>query len=387
MRGLVLVLFLIGMAMATTASAQTEAAGTAEDPLASDDDSVLLDYFAASAEDPLLAEVLAMARADQMATTSSAEILYGTPDDDTIVYGDIVIYANWGSCTGFARWGRGICIFDFLWTDNAYPYYRGVFHQWGAWSAGAVNPLGIGGDPFEGPTWGSDYIYPADLWTEPYIYCGRSGSAYVYVAMSHTFTPACGDGSAHFPADTQMEIRGDGTSAYGAGADHIWGWNNNDTLMGDGGDDVISGMGGADSINGDNGNDFIFAGTCTSGTEWLYGGFNDAGRDWIEDTDTNACQKRLYGGPGDDTLRGSLNADYLSGGAGNDYLNGGGGSNTIYGGTGNDTLCASWTSYCNGEAPVPGDPGVPPGDSCITWCYPAVSCETTLPSDSGTCRW
>jgi hypothetical protein len=77
MRGLVLVLFLIGMAMATTASAQMEPTEAGGDAPTAEDDSSDLEYFAAGAEDPLLAEVLAMARAEEMEAASSAEILYG----------------------------------------------------------------------------------------------------------------------------------------------------------------------------------------------------------------------------------------------------------------------------------------------------------------------
>ncbi|MBN1774147.1 MAG: hypothetical protein JXB32_23005 [Deltaproteobacteria bacterium] len=303
---------------------------------------------------------------------SSTEILYGSAAADTIVYGDIVVYMSLFGCTGFWDIGPGICVFQ---VGSSETNYRGPFRFYDTWSSGSGEPLGIGGDPYEGPTWASDYIYPADLWSEPYIYCGPVGSIYVFVSMDQAFTPACGDGTADFPSDAEMEIRGDGGYVDASGADWIWGWNNDDVIMGDGGGDRLWGRSGADTINGDKGADQIFASnpgdTCTAGTEWLYGGFDDVATDWIQALDNTACQKRFYGGPGNDILRGSPNPDYMYGGDGADTMCGGGGVNYLYGGNGDDYLYNSTSSYCDGGAPAGGDPG----DTC-DHCSTSVSCES-----------
>ena len=362
MRGLSSVLLLTGMLIAVPAWAQTESSGSS-------------DGVSPYGMDPVIDEFLAAIRAGEVGVDSNAEYLYGTPGDDTIVYGDIVIYGPFTGCTGYSRWGRGICIFAR--TDSAVGHYRGTPTSVATWSAGAVNPLGLGGDPWEGPTWRSDRIYAADLYGESYIQCASLGPYTFYVAIDHAFSPACGDGTAHFPSDTQMEIRGDGGADPNGSKDWINGWKNNDTLLGDGGDDEIYGHAGTDVINGDTGGDVIYGGSgepCGSGTEWLYGGFNDAGIDYIFGAPGGACQERLYGGPGNDSLYGTWYADYLSGGDGVDFLKGYGGADYEYGGNGNDALCGP--GDCDGVLPFPGDPGVPPGDTCFALCGTRVSCET-----------
>jgi Ca2+-binding RTX toxin-like protein len=48
----------------------------------------------------------------------------------------------------------------------------------------------------------------------------------------------------------------------------------------------------------------------------------------------------VFGGPGDDDVRGNRGADRLSGGTGRDYLDGGSGADRLFGGGGNDKLQA-----------------------------------------------
>ena len=46
----------------------------------------------------------------------------------------------------------------------------------------------------------------------------------------------------------------------------------------------------------------------------------------------------VFGGLGNDTLRGNVGPENLQGGEGNDYVNGAGGDDYLYGGLGNDTM-------------------------------------------------
>lgn len=78
------------------------------------------------------------------------------------------------------------------------------------------------------------------------------------------------------------------------------------------------------------GNDAI-TGTSKEGN-YLYGG---AGNDTIKG---NKGDDELVGGTGDDKLDGGAGDDYLYGGSGNDTLKGGAGNDDLYGGDGNDTL-------------------------------------------------
>lgn len=117
------------------------------------------------------------------------------------------------------------------------------------------------------------------------------------------------------------------------GDDLIFGTPLRDIIDGGAGDDVIFGMGGQDMICGRAGDDHIddpslfpipfLAPFAAAGGDTHLGG---------EGAD------HLYGGDGDDVLKGEGGVDYIYGGEHNDYLEGGTGSDLIEGGIGNDRL-------------------------------------------------
>lgn len=125
----------------------------------------------------------------------------------------------------------------------------------------------------------------------------------------------------------------------------VYGGAGNDTIRGGQAPDLLYGEGGADSVSGGGGYDTLFGGT---GNDNLHAGFEgaelhgDAGNDLLNLSDDggiaygDAGKDRLitygggalYGGDGDDLLRGSAYMDSLYGEAGND---------TLYGNAGPDT--------------------------------------------------
>lgn len=82
----------------------------------------------------------------------------------------------------------------------------------------------------------------------------------------------------------------------------------------------LFGSPGNDSIKGTKGNDVIFG---FAGDDFLHG---------------NAGNNIIHGGQGDDEIHGGDDASVLFGDAGDDYLRGGTGNDRLFGGEGNDTL-------------------------------------------------
>lgn len=83
------------------------------------------------------------------------------------------------------------------------------------------------------------------------------------------------------------------------------------------------------------------------------------GDDDIESTGCFAVQTWMFGGDGDDRLKGGKGANVLLGGDGNDQLYGGGGTDILIGGkgrdklnagSGSDLLIGGWTDYDGNEA-------------------------------------
>ena len=101
----------------------------------------------------------------------------------------------------------------------------------------------------------------------------------------------------------------------------------NDIIDGAQGNDRIFGLAGDDLLLGHAGNDRIHGG---AGNDQLAGDVNQAG-------DVTSFD-RLWGGQGDDTLRGGDARDWMHGGQGNDTLLGQAGRDVLFGGRGDDTM-------------------------------------------------
>lgn len=122
------------------------------------------------------------------------------------------------------------------------------------------------------------------------------------------------------------------TVTAGAADDHIYGTNHNtegDTIYGGDGDDWLKGYAGDDTIYGQGGEDTIY-------------GYADSGSPGSQsDNDTlygGDADDSIYGGEGNDTLYGEGEHDALYGGAGNDTLIGGVGHDFNSGGDGDDII-------------------------------------------------
>ncbi|MGF1523193.1 MAG: calcium-binding protein [Leptolyngbyaceae cyanobacterium] len=160
-------------------------------------------------------------------------------------------------------------------------------------------------------------------------------------------------------ADERIDaMAGDDIVAAGPGDDILLGGNGDDTLDGGFGFDVIDGGAGIDSTTYDFYSGPIiadlqsgvvsFPGNSTS-TDTLISIENLVGTRGNDTIAGGTDDNRLFGGDGDDVLRGDRNQrsaqdgksggnDYLDGGAGNDRIGGKGGDDTLLGGTGDDHL-------------------------------------------------
>jgi hypothetical protein len=287
----------------------------------------------------------------------ATEYLAGTADDDTIVYGELVVRVMYGQCYYYVSYGPGVCVFE---RDDSIPY-RGALVAVAAWADPDAHPLGIFGDP-SGGGYGADVVYAADQFGESFVTCGSYGGLTWYVAIEHTFHGVglpCSyvTTDATFPEDATLEIWGDGpTVQYGQG-DFIYGWNNDDALQGGGGGDTIHGGGGNDSLYGGFDGDWLYGDSCSlAGTEYFYGGNYDDGADALIGG-TGGCNAEMYGGGGPDWLIGTDYDDVMDGGPGDkDHVEGNGGDDELSGGTGSYDECYG-------------------GDGDYDTCYYSPSCE------------
>ncbi len=198
-----------------------------------------------------------------------------------------------------------------------------------------------------------------------------------------------------------ITFRGNGGNdsiAGGAGDDLLEGGDGNDTFLGGGGNDRIVGRGGDDILSGGDGDDTLIGGegnnaldggagtnsilasaaidTTTKqlriagtsiadeillrpdpsdvykliltlgGIRHRYSLFDIQSGFWIDAgdgddkvvLDTVNLNSTVFGGSGNDAIRGSRAADRIVGGDGNDWIDAGGGSDTVYGGAGNDRI-------------------------------------------------
>jgi Ca2+-binding RTX toxin-like protein len=129
--------------------------------------------------------------------------------------------------------------------------------------------------------------------------------------------------------------------------ENIVGGSGNDTLVGDSalistlfggaGDDLLRGMDGVDSLVGGAGIDTADYSYATGG---LNASLNSTGSITLTvsstDADILSSIENLIGGSGDDIFFGDIGANSLSGGAGNDTLSGGAGADRLSGGLGAD---------------------------------------------------
>jgi Ca2+-binding RTX toxin-like protein len=124
---------------------------------------------------------------------------------------------------------------------------------------------------------------------------------------------------------------------------------------------AVFSQGGVLTVTGTQGNDTISINDSTSGIGVVLNGVDSgysanspatrilvnaaAGNDSVN-TSTANLPTTIYGGPGNDTLVGGVNAGvgnfsngaYIVGGAGDDLIHGGAGNDTLIGGAGNDTI-------------------------------------------------
>ncbi len=133
----------------------------------------------------------------------------------------------------------------------------------------------------------------------------------------------------------------------GAGEDAIYGETGDDLLWGNAGDDLLDGGSGLDVLRGGFGNDLLIAGIGVG--KRLYGdegddrilGSDDGGEDgnFLDDV---FFGDRIFGGDGNDWIRGLGGADIIDGGAGDDDIDGGVHGDYVLGGTGRDRIAGSF---------------------------------------------
>lgn len=156
---------------------------------------------------------------------------------------------------------------------------------------------------------------------------------------------------------------GDGDDLVDSGsaqADHLYGDEGNDDLLGGGGADRVYGGPGNDYCSGGAGDDMFFADPIADGNDRYYGGdgvdtlsyadrtagvtvtlgngMSDDGEPGAEADFTDPTVENVIGGSGTDVLVGNGAGNTLTGNAGDDELFGGAGGDTLLGGGGRDLL-------------------------------------------------
>jgi Ca2+-binding RTX toxin-like protein len=128
-----------------------------------------------------------------------------------------------------------------------------------------------------------------------------------------------------------------GTLVGGAGEDVLTGGSQNDVLRGEAGDDQLDGGRGSDDMSGGDGTDLLRYTTRTARVVVGLGTFADDGEAGERDNARNDIEN-VFGGSGNDELKGDDDRNWLNGGPGNDRLVGNGENDTLEGAEGNDTL-------------------------------------------------
>ncbi len=121
--------------------------------------------------------------------------------------------------------------------------------------------------------------------------------------------------------------------------DTISSGSDSDVVFGGYGDDVVTGEGRGDNLSGNEGDDQIYGGNAPGVFSSIVSYYDDAGLRYdqfgnlLPDDDD-----QLFGGTGQDLLRGSAGHDTLYGGDGDDQLSGGSGLDVLYGDLGSDQM-------------------------------------------------
>lgn len=133
-------------------------------------------------------------------------------------------------------------------------------------------------------------------------------------------------------------------------SDVIVGLGGNDRIYGGKGNDLICGGFGVDVLSGGDGSDSLIAGAPSAPVQprdgWADVLIGGAGSDVLTAQEAQPTSlgagfeigKRLVGGPGNDTLRGTAGPDLLDGGVGSDYLVARSGGDTVLGRDGDDLI-------------------------------------------------
>ena len=195
-----------------------------------------------------------------------------------------------------------------------------------------------GGDDFVKGLGGNDVIYGGD---GNDIIEGNAGNDIIYGGNNNYADDDNGNDTIKggFGDDIIYGEGGDDNLSGGFGNDYIYGGDGDNIIFGNAGDDSLHGGSGTDFISGGDGDDYITSGS-GYGDDILIGG---KGNDEIHgsyspnyaDGSIHYIEK-LYGGEGDDILRGVRNENYLYGGEGDDYLVFGEDTDVLSGGEGSD---------------------------------------------------
>ncbi len=176
---------------------------------------------------------------------------------------------------------------------------------------------GGGGDTFVGIPGGSVVSYANAA--QP-----AAGTGGVFADLGNSANNTTANNPAGNPqdavGDSYIDISGLIGSSYD---DNLRGSAGNNVLTGGDGNDVLRGRGGADTLDGGNGVDFAdYSDETTAITVDLQTSSNNTGAAAL---DTFVSIEGIFGGTGDDILRGDNNVNFLRGGLGADTLDGGGG--------------------------------------------------------------
>lgn len=276
--------------------------------------------------------------------TSTADVLYGTPD------ADILLPYGVGPLEGpdWMSGGAGADVYDLAEPIGEDPVHRYRIDDAGG--DGAVDRIINAGK----------LIHSASLGYIGYVAAERVGDDLVIVTPSkpHRFRDPAKPSFEitivdHFDGDPVEELVAGGVTyalpsgTVGTGLPEILaGTEGADILDARGGDDFLLGNGGNDLLRAGGGDDYAFGGAGHdtirggAGDDWIYAGTQGdlvRGGDGHDRIYLEEGWDRGYGGAGNDVIFGQDGNDRLWGRAGQDMLSGGRGDDRLFGGPGGDT--------------------------------------------------